>query len=294
MRIAVFGGSFDPPHIAHEKIVFEALEKLNIDKLFIVPTYLNPFKSDFHLSPKKRVNLLKKLFLNEPKVYICDYEVNQKRKVASYETIMYLKRNFELSKIYLIIGSDNFKNLDKWYKIEQLKDEVEFVLAKRVGFLNENLDNIKTLNIDIDISSTNLRENINLKYIPKKIDSEIKKLFKTKYKRVDNLNQRIEKIKNILDEKKAENIEVVDLRQKEYIVDYVVIATTLNSKHAFSLLNHLKTELKPQGEEFLRVDDDDEWTIVDLGDIFIHLMSETHRQKYNLEEFLEELGENKE
>lgn len=81
---------------------------------------------------------------------------------------MYLKRNFELSKIYLIIGSDNFKNLDKWYKIEQLKDEVEFVLAKRVGFLNENLDNIKTLNIDIDISSTNLRENINLKYIPKK------------------------------------------------------------------------------------------------------------------------------
>ncbi|PHO11732.1 ribosome silencing factor [Malaciobacter marinus] len=108
------------------------------------------------------------------------------------------------------------------------------------------------------------------------------------------MNKTIEKIRDILNEKKAENIEVLDLRQKDYIVDYVVIATTLNSKHAFSLLNYLKTELKPDGEEFLRVDEDDDWTIIDLGDAFIHLMSESHREKYNLEEFLEELKQSKE
>ncbi|AXH13902.1 ribosome silencing factor [Malaciobacter mytili] len=108
------------------------------------------------------------------------------------------------------------------------------------------------------------------------------------------MNNRIEKIKSILDDKKAENIEVIDLSSKDYIVDYVVIATTLNPKHAFALLNHLRTDLKPLGEDFLRVDEDDEWTIIDLGDIFIHLMSENHRAKYNLEEFLSELKENKE
>ena len=108
-------------------------------------------------------------------------------------------------------------------------------------------------------------------------------------KRVKNLNNRIENITNILNDKKAENIEVVDLTSKEYIVDYVVIATTLNSKHGFALLNYLKTDLKPQGEEFLRVDENDDWTIIDLGDVFIHLMSESHREKYNLEEFLSEL-----
>ncbi|RXJ97733.1 ribosome silencing factor [Arcobacter sp. CECT 8986] len=107
------------------------------------------------------------------------------------------------------------------------------------------------------------------------------------------MNERIERIKTILDDKKAENIEVIDLNGKDYIVDYVVIATTLNSKHAFSLLNYLKTDLKPLGEEFLRVDDNEDWTIIDLGDVFIHLMSESHREKYNLEEFLEELGEHK-
>ena len=103
------------------------------------------------------------------------------------------------------------------------------------------------------------------------------------------MNKRLERIEKILNEKKAENIEIIDLTSKDYIVDFVVIATTLNSKHAFALLNYLKNELKPEGEEFLRVDDDDDWTIIDLGDIFIHLISEKYREKYSIEEFLSEL-----
>lgn len=105
------------------------------------------------------------------------------------------------------------------------------------------------------------------------------------------MNERIEKIKEVLDDKKAESIEVVDLTNKEYIVDYVVIATTLNPKHGFALLNYLKTELKPLGEEFVRVDENDDWTIIDLGDMFINLMNEQAREKYSLEEFLNELDE---
>lgn len=104
------------------------------------------------------------------------------------------------------------------------------------------------------------------------------------------MNDRIKKIVDVLESKKAENIEVVDLREKDYIVDYVVIATSLNGKHGFSLLNYLKNDLKPSGEEFIRVDENDDWTIADLGDIFIHLMSESHRKKYSLEEFLKELN----
>jgi ribosome-associated protein len=107
------------------------------------------------------------------------------------------------------------------------------------------------------------------------------------------LNTRLENIRKILDDKKAENIEIIDLTSKDYIVDYVVIATTLNPKHGFALLNYLRTDLKPQGEEFLRVDEDDDWTIIDLGDMFIHLMSEKYRAKYSLEEFLSELATKK-
>lgn len=103
------------------------------------------------------------------------------------------------------------------------------------------------------------------------------------------MNNRLELIKKLLDEKKAENIEIIDLSKSEYIVDFVIIATTLNSKHGFALLDYLKTQLKPMGEEFLRVDEDDDWTICDMGDLFIHLMSEKYREKYSIEEFLQEM-----
>jgi len=103
------------------------------------------------------------------------------------------------------------------------------------------------------------------------------------------LNTRLETIQRVLDEKKAENIEIIDLTDKDYIVDFVVIATTLNPKHGFALLNYLKTELKPLGEDFIRVDENDDWTICDMGDMFINLMSPEAREKYSLEEFLKEL-----
>jgi ribosome silencing factor RsfS/YbeB/iojap len=103
------------------------------------------------------------------------------------------------------------------------------------------------------------------------------------------LTQRIEKIISLLDEKKANDIESFDLIGKNYMVDNVVIATSLNSKHGSSLVTYLKEELKPLGEEFFRVDDSDDWTIVDLGDILVHIMTQTHRVKYNMEDFLESI-----
>jgi ribosome-associated protein len=102
------------------------------------------------------------------------------------------------------------------------------------------------------------------------------------------LEDRLKRIEELLDEKKAENIEVVDLTNKGYIVDGVIIATALNNKHSISLLGHLKDTLKPLGEEFLRIEEDGEWSVIDMGDILIHIMVEDYREKYNIEEFLED------
>ena len=103
------------------------------------------------------------------------------------------------------------------------------------------------------------------------------------------METRIKNIIKVLAEKKADDIESIDLTNKQYMVDSVVIATTLNTKHAYSLATYLKEELKPQGEEFFRVEETDEWTILDLGDILIHLMSEKYRDIYKIEEFLDEI-----
>jgi len=101
---------------------------------------------------------------------------------------------------------------------------------------------------------------------------------------------RIDRIVEQLDQKKAEDIQVFDLSDKEYLTDYVVIATTLGDKHTLALLDHLKETLKPEGETFFAVDEGEQWTVIDLGDIMVHLMVPEYRVKYNLEEFLNSLG----
>ena len=100
------------------------------------------------------------------------------------------------------------------------------------------------------------------------------------------MEQRIKKIVDVLDSKKAEDIEVFDLTGKGYITNQVIIATALNNKHSLALLSHLKDELKPAGEEFVRTEEDGDWTIIDLGDILIHIMTQSHRDIYSLEQFL--------
>jgi len=105
------------------------------------------------------------------------------------------------------------------------------------------------------------------------------------------INERVERIVALLDSKKAEEIEVFDLDKVDYIAQRVVIANSLGGKHTIALYDHLKNDLKPLGEEFLASDESDDWVVVDLGDILIHIMSVEYRERYSLESFLSELHE---
>ena len=106
------------------------------------------------------------------------------------------------------------------------------------------------------------------------------------------IDKRIEGIVAILDDKKAEEIEVFNLEEADYIAKRVVIANSLNGKHTMALFDHLKKGLKSQGDTFFASDASDEWAVADLGDILIHVMIPEYRQRYSLETFLSELVEN--
>lgn len=108
-----------------------------------------------------------------------------------------------------------------------------------------------------------------------------------------NLDERVERIITQLDKKKAEEIEVFDLEDVEYIASRVILANSFGGKHTSSLSEHLKDKLKPLGEEFLHIDESEDWIVIDMGDILIHIMSPTYRQKYSLEEFLTEISDRK-
>jgi nicotinate-nucleotide adenylyltransferase len=171
-NIAIFGGSFDPPHLGHVEIVNKALKELDIDKLIIMPNYLNPLKKTFHAPANLRLKWLKKIF-KSPKVEVSDFEIKQNRPVYSIETIKKFRPK------YFIIGSDNLKTLDKWKDIDEILKFTELVVAKR-GEVDLDLlkkYNIKkVLKVKVPISSTEIR-NCNFKYLPKQIENEIKEFY---------------------------------------------------------------------------------------------------------------------
>ena len=102
-----------------------------------------------------------------------------------------------------------------------------------------------------------------------------------------SINERLDKIASILDANKAEHIEKFNLENSEYMAEGVIIATAMAEKHLTALLNFLKSDLKPE-ENFLHIEESGEWIVIDLGDIIIHIMNETARDKYHLEDFLKE------
>lgn len=188
--IAVFGGSFDPPHLGHLKVIQTIFNSLEVERLFIVPAFLNPFKSQSLFSPKKRLEWIKILVqdLTLP-ITLLDFEIRQNKPTPTYETINFIQQTYKPKKIYLIIGADNLENLPKWYHYEKLKNQVEFVIIPRLHYKIDS--NFKILPMQtISISSTQVRNSLQkqdfeiLKSIPKAIAQDILKEFHCK--KIDN------------------------------------------------------------------------------------------------------------
>jgi nicotinate-nucleotide adenylyltransferase len=176
--VALFGGSFDPPHLGHQRIVEEALKHLDIDLLLVVPTYLNPFKTSSLADAKERLKWCHTLFDEIPNVIVDAYEVEAGKSITTSQTLSHFKTRYDVK--YLIIGSDNLSTLTKWHDFDRLNREVIWVIATRPGHPLETsmLREWKLLEIDEPVSSTQIREGMNLQHIDKKIEKSVKETLK--------------------------------------------------------------------------------------------------------------------
>ena len=179
MNIAIFGGSFDPPHFGHDEVVKSTLKNLNIDKLIIIPTFLNPFKSEFGAPPNLRLQWCRVLWENlSSKIIVSDYETIQNRAVATIESVIYFKNKFNASRIYLIIGADQLNSLHKWHRYDELKALVSFVVACRDDIKID--ENLQKLDINVKISSSKIKSELNFKQVPTAILSSVQSFYKDK------------------------------------------------------------------------------------------------------------------
>ncbi len=159
--VALFGGSFDPPHFGHKEVVKTALDSLDIDKLIVIPAFLNPFKTDSHFSPQKRLEMTQQIFKEFKKVVVSDYEISQQKSTTTYQSINFFQTLYSVK--YFIIGADNLNNIDKWYNFKYLNSQITWVIATRGGYIldTSKLQKFEILRVDANISSTEIRKKEN-------------------------------------------------------------------------------------------------------------------------------------
>ncbi len=289
-RVALYGGSFDPPHLGHEAVI-RAASQHGIARIVVEPAWRNPFKTDTSAPAETRLKWCEQAFARFPFVTIDDYEISQRRSVTTFETLETLTPIYDIDA--LIVGADNLARLTEWYRFDAINRRYVWLVATRPGYdivVPKALRAWEILHVHQPVSSTTIRAGNIEGNVSQLIESDVKHYF-VQRKSMENLQSRIDAIVDVLDKNKAEEIEVFDLEGADYIAKRVVIANALNNKHTGALFDKLKEDLKPRGETFLYADTSDEWIVVDLGDILVHIMVPEYRRRYDLESFLNELSE---
>ena len=171
MKIACFGGSFNPVHIGHVKLV-EAIYEAGYEKIIVIPAFHSPFKEAFaDTTDQDRLTMLELAFKNHPYVEIEKCEIERGGISYTIDTMKYLqeklkKQGMDFEKLSLVIGSDLISSFHKWKNAENLASLVDIVLAKRpledINFQELNFPySHKEINNDLyDISSSMIRKRI--------------------------------------------------------------------------------------------------------------------------------------
>ena len=97
-------------------------------------------------------------------------------------------------------------------------------------------------------------------------------------------------IEKILDDNKAQNITCINLKNKSYIADYMIIASGTSSRHLQSLSENIILELKKYGLNNCRIEgyESNDWKLVDAIDIIVHIFHPNKRKFYDLEKMWSE------
>ena len=163
MRIGIYGGSFDPPHYGHKNIAEFVIEKLNLDKLLVVPLGIASHGKDHLSSAYDRMKMCEITFGKIEKVVISSIEIDMEGVSYTFKTLEeVIKKYGNENEYFEIIGEDSANYFDKWKEYEEILELSTVVILKRKGFKNV-VDSSKMITVDnpyFDVSSTEIKEKI--------------------------------------------------------------------------------------------------------------------------------------
>lgn len=186
MKIGIFGGSFNPIHIGHLKIILNAILILQLDKIIVIPVG-NPSHKDGLENDEDRFIMCKLSLVSEEardileslgviedkdkileKIEVSKIEIENNEISYTYDTLIELKKRYPFSEFYEIIGEDSANNIKSWKNYEGIFKESQVVVFNRKGtnYKNNEIEDsiysrIKILNTPYyPFSSSEIRERI--------------------------------------------------------------------------------------------------------------------------------------
>lgn len=125
MKIGIYGGTFDPPHLGHMEAARASIAVLGLDKLIFIPAKQPPHKqlSPNSASPAQRMDMTRLMadgLLLPGVAEVSDLEVNREGKSYTSDTLRELKKRFPQDELYLLMGTDMFLSLQTWHEADQI------------------------------------------------------------------------------------------------------------------------------------------------------------------------------
>lgn len=174
-KLGIYGGTFDPIHNGHLRVVVELLTRKIVDRIILIPAGEPRLRSEQPIVDGASRLEMCKLAINDlpielrDRVTASDIEIKRSGSTYAIDTVEELEKLGD--DLYWIIGSDAYAKIDQWHRSGDLKEKVSFIVIERPGSELEDGIDIGAL----DISATEIRSDINKKREPEGVSPSVRK-----------------------------------------------------------------------------------------------------------------------
>jgi nicotinate-nucleotide adenylyltransferase len=168
VRLGIFGGSFDPPHIGHLLVAEDACDELGLDRLIFVPAAIQPLKAHRGtVSPAQRLEMVRLLADGNPRFDVSAAEVERSGLSFTVDTLTHFATEYPAAERYFLIGADVLSTFANWREPARVLELAQLVVLQRADAdapaLPPAMDpaRLRRLNTRrVDVSSTEVRERV--------------------------------------------------------------------------------------------------------------------------------------
>ena len=164
MAICIFPGTFNPIHEAHLRMANFALKHYGFEKIIFIPAYIPPHKEISANLAEHRYRMVELATSKNPKFEVSDIEYKRDTNSYSLITVKKIIEQYNIKgKLNFLIGTDAFEKINSWYKADELKNLVHFIVfPSGVELSDQSGWDYEMAPMDfLDVSSTEIRKNKN-------------------------------------------------------------------------------------------------------------------------------------